>query len=334
MIAKKNIFNVLAQLCVLITLLFSCNNAKENNQSGNQNPLYESISNSIKEDPNNADHYFKRANLLYEQTSYDMAISDLTKAISLDSSIVDYYHLLSDVYLDYFKSGEALDVMEKAVEKFPKSIKSLLKLSELQLTLKQYDASFFTVQKILNQDKQNAEAFFMLGMIYRAQGDKERAINSFQSAVELDPEIVDAWIILGDLFAEKDFKIAEKYYDNAIRINPENVQTYHAKAFYLQNNNRIDEAIALYKIIISKDPNYSDAFLNSGILYLEKDSLDRAFESFNQMVSVEPENYLGYYYRGVSRMFNNDKIGAKSDLEYVLKLNPSFEKAQQALENL
>ncbi|GLR18636.1 tetratricopeptide repeat protein [Portibacter lacus] len=297
-------------------------------------PVLVGLTNAIAEDPNNADTYYERARILGDRELYDPAIDDLKKAISIDSSKAEYYHLLSDTYLDYFKSGEALDIMEKVVEKFPDRIPSLLKLAELQLILKQYDASFFTVQKIMNQDKQNAEAFFMLGMIYRAQGDKDRAINSFQSAVELDPEIIDAWVILGDLFAEKDFKIAGRYYDNAIRLDPENLQAYHAKAFYLQNSNRTSEAIKIYKEINQRDPQYTDAYLNTGILYLDQDSLPQAFEHFDILVKIDPQNYLGYYYRGITRMFQGDKDGARADLNQALVFNSTFEKAQIALSEL
>ncbi len=297
-------------------------------------PVIAGLSTLIDEDPENANTYYERAKILLDRELYDPAIDDINMALSIDSSKAEFFHLLSDAYLDYFKSGEALDVMESAAEKFPNRIPTLLKLAELQLILKQYDASFFTVQKIMNQDKQNAEGFFMLGMIYRAQDDKERAINSFQSAVELDPEIVDAWVILGDLFADKDFKIAERYYDNAIRLDPENLQSYHAKAFYLQNSNRIPEAIALYKEINKRDPQYTDAYLNTGILYLDQDSIAQALEHFDILVKIEPQNYLGYYYRGVSYMFSGDDVRAEADLKQSLRFNSSFEKAEIALAEL
>lgn len=297
-------------------------------------PELKVLTSNILKDTSIAEPYYYRASAYFEKGQYEAAIRDLNKCISLDSSRFEYYHLLSDCYLDYYKSGEALDIMEETVLKFPSSIPSLLKLSELQLILKQYDQSFFTIQKVLNIDHQNAEAFFMMGMIYRAQGDSERAINSFQSAVEIDPEIVDAWIILGDLFSEKDFKIAERYYDNAIRLDPENIQAYHSKAFHLQNKDKIQEAISIYKVINSKDPQYADAYLNTGILYLEQDSLTLAHEHFNILCKIEPQNHLGYYYRGITKMFQGKTEEAKQDLEQALVFNSQFEKAIIALEQI
>lgn len=321
---------ILASSCKKEQAVIDSNNA----EIQSSDPVITQITEAIKSRPGDHSLYYERAGFLYERENYELAIVDLNKAISIDSSQADYYHLLSDVFLDYYKSGEALNIMENVVKRFPERIPSLLKLGELQLILKQYDASFFTVQKILNLDNQNAEAFFLMGMLFRAQDDKERAINSFQSAVEIDPEIVDAWIILGDLFAERDNNIAERYYDNAINLDPENMQTYHAKAYYLQNNQRTNEAIRLYKIINSKDPQYSDAYLNTGVLYLEMDSLEQAYEHFNILVKISPEDHLGYYYRGITLLFGGNEEAAKADLEQCLVFNPAFEKARIALEEV
>ena len=332
-----NIIIVFALSCILI----SCQENKRDSQVNqpaktfeSSDPQLEALTSAITIDDDNAELYYERAIALYQKEQYDSAIKDIQKSISLDSSKAEYYHLLSDTYLDYYKSGEALDILEKTAEKFPKNISTLLKLSELQLILKQYDASFFTIQKVLNLDKQSAEGFFMLGMIYRGQDDQERAINSFQTAVEMDPDIVDAWIILGDLFSGKDFKIAERYYDNAIAIDPENIQAYHSKAFYLQNKNRTFEAIELYKIINAKDPQYTDAYLNTGILYLELDSIEKAYEHFDILIKIEPQNHLGYYYRGITNMFSGKTEQAKQDLEQALVFNAGFEKAKIALAEL
>ncbi len=330
---KKIIF-----LSLLSIFLYSCNEKGSDTASITEeivsDPVIAGISKAIDVDPSNPKLYYDRALMQYEKGNYEAAIEDLEKSKQIDSSDFKTFHLLSDVYLDYFQSQKALNVMESAAEKFSKNIPTLLKLAELQLILKQYDASFFTIQKALNLDKQNPEVFFMMGVLYREQGDIERAINSFQTAVEIDPEIVDAWVILGDLFAEKDFEIASRYYDNAIRLAPENPQTYHAKAFYLQNQNKIQEAIYLYKRINSLDPQYTDAYLNTGILYLEQDSLAKALEHFDILVKIEPQGYLGYYYRGLTKMFAGEIEGARSDFNQSLVFNPDFEKAKQALDEL
>ncbi len=278
--------------------------------------------------------YFERAKLYYENGYYDGAIEDMEKAIKIDSLQADYYHLLSDSYLDYLKSKEALLTMEKCIRTFPKRIPSLLKMSEMQLILKQYDNSLQTCSNILTINPQNAEAYFMMGMNLRSVGDIERAKTAFRKATELDPELTDAWIILGQLFEDEKNPIAIEYYDAAINVDRNNPVPWHSKAYYLQNNGQIDEALKIYQSIVLIDKNYIDAYLNSGILFMSLDSMQRAFESFDIMCKVKPQLYLSYYYRGLASEALNNLEAAKEDYNTSIKLNINFAKARKAVSDL
>jgi len=322
-------------LICLIYIFTSCKNEKTNVPlQNNGDQALEVFNKAIESDSLDHNALYERANYYYEQENFDASIEDLKKALKIERTDYKYYHLLSDVYLDYYRSKDALQTMESCVHFIPQFIPSLLKLSETQIILKQYDQSLLTVNKILTLDDQNAEAYFMMGMNYRSLKDNSRAINSFQMATELDPELIDAWMILGELFEELKNPIAVKYYDAAIDLQPENPITYHSKAFYLQNNNQIDEALEVYRKINLIDKNYEDAYLNAGILYYTLDSFPQAFEQFNILANIKPQNYLAYFYRGMSNKALNKIEAAKSDLNNCLNLNPDFTKAKQALDLL
>ena len=222
-------------------------------------------------------------------------------------------------------------MMEEVVRLFPERIPSLLKLSEMQMILNQNENSIFTVNEILRLSPQNNEAYFMLGMNFRAMGDLDRAINSFQTAVENDPEMVDAWMILGELHEAKGSKDAVKFFNNAISVAPDKPEVLHAKAFYLQNNGDIPGALDLYKEISTKNPNYTDAYLNAGLVYMEIDSLDQAFEQMNILAGIEPQNPLPYYYRALIHNAYGNYEAAVIDLQNSLNISDDFEAAEEML---
>jgi tetratricopeptide (TPR) repeat protein len=278
--------------------------------------------------------FFERARYYYENENYDAAIADLTQAIDLDSSIFQYYHLLSDAYMDYFKSRDALRTMEIAADLFPRNIPTLLKLSETQHILKLNEESLMTIARLLTVDDQNAEAYFMMGLNFRSAGETDRAINAFQTATELNPELIDAWIILGNLYESKNDPEAIKYYEAAINVNPDNPNAWHAKAFYLQNNAQIPAAIELYKKINTIDKYYTDAYLNAGILYMSMDSFAQAKEQFNIIAQLQTQNYIAYYYRGLSNKALGKIEDARNDFQNCINLNPEFAKAKIALAEL
>lgn len=296
--------------------------------------LVDQLTEQIADAPQNPELLYQRANVLHEKGEYEASIRDLENALSLDSLQPKYYHLLSDSYMDYFKSRKSLDVMEKAGRLFNERIPTLLKLSETQMLLSQHENSVFTVNEILRLDPQNNEAYFMLGMNFRAMGQLDKAINSFQTAVENDPEMVDAWIILGELHERNGTGNPMKYYENALTVSPDNPQVMHSMAFYLQNNGDIPKALEIYKDITLKNRQYTDAYINAGILYIEMDSLKQAFEQMNILAGVQPENPFAYYYRGVIHKAYGNYESAAIDLQNAVNLQPLFTQAKDELESI
>jgi tetratricopeptide (TPR) repeat protein len=324
-------------ILLLAVSLFSCgSNDKKNGEANSkiQDQALTELNELIREDPKNPELLFQRAELYYKHTAYDEALDDLGAAQKIDSLKPEYYHLLADVYMDYYKSHFALKTMEKVVSLHPRRVPSLLKLAEFQYILKKYEKSIYTCNEVLAVDRTEPEAFFMLGMNFREIGDSERAKNSFQTAVEFDPQLIDAWLLLGTIYeAEKNPK-ALTYYESAVLMAPESVEALHAKAFYLQNHGNIPEAITIYRKINELDPQYTDAYLNSGLLFMELDSVKQAREYFNLFVKKDLTNPIGYFYRGVSNEALGNLKNARLDYEQALRLSPDFEDAQKALDDL
>jgi len=292
------------------------------------------ISKAISKEPTNAALFFERGQMFYEKELYDEAIADLTSAIKIDSLQADFHHALSNAYMDYFKSRKALTVMENAALLFPERIPTLLKLSETQMILKNFEEMNLTLRRVISKDPQNADAYFMMGMMFREQNDLDKAKNAFQAAIELDPELIDGWIILGNIYESEDDPLALQYYTSAGEIDTSNVRALHAIAYYKQNNEQIDEALGVYRRINLIDRNYPDAYLNAGILYMEKQNYEAAKEQFNLLIAINPKFYIGYYYRGIVHELMGDTQNALADYQTCVNFNPQFDKANEALKVL
>lgn len=313
-------------------------NSKENPQQQTEvavaDPVIEQLTREIQKNPKDAGLYFNRAQRYYENEGYDEAIQDLQSALRFDSTNANYLHLLADVYLDYFRSREALKTMERAAELHPTRIPTLLKLSEFQLILKQHEASMRTIDQILQQDPQNAEGYFMFGMNFKETGDTARAINAFQKAVELDAALIDGWINLGQLHAALGNRIAERYFDSAIRIDPRYIPALHAKAFYLQSKDQLLPALQLFKEIGRIDPQYADAHYNTGLLYLDLDSIPQAYKAFDLAIQTDPVHIRSYFYRGLCSEMQGRTAQARADYQQALSFAPDYEDAARALQRL
>jgi tetratricopeptide (TPR) repeat protein len=292
------------------------------------------LSAQIERNPQNAQLYFARAEEYFQLEGFDEAIADLNQAIRIDSSKAEYYHLLADAYLDYFKSYKALKTMETAASRFPQRIPTLLKFSEFQMILRMHKESMQTIDRVLKIDPQNAEAFFMFGLNFKQTGDTARAINSFQTAVEYDPDLVDAWINLGQLHAALGNPIARRYFETATRIDPKNVEALHAQGYYLQSIGELKGSLATFRKINRIDPQYAEGYFNAGLLLMDMDSLPAAHEKFDAAIKASPVHIQAYYYRGIAAELMGKKVEAKADYEQALRLAPDYGKAREGLERV
>lgn len=297
-------------------------------------PAIDQITAEIQKSPRDPSLYLARSELFYERQAYDQAIADLASVLKLDSTNLQAHHLLADVYLDDYQSARALATLQRASVLYPDSINTKLKLSEFQLILKQYEPALQTLADIMRIHPGNPEALFMLGMVYRDQGKTELAIGAFQSAVERNPDMSEAWVILGDLMDRTNNPLAVQYFDNAIRVDPNNVSAWHAKAYFLQNNEQISEALEIYKKIHVLDPQYPEAYLNSAILLMYMDSLDLAMNELDILAKVDPSNPATYFYKGKIYQFQDQKDLAKQSFEQALRLDKDYDQARDAIEEL
>ena len=319
-----------------VSLVFSCKKPQGSDDgmgmTGDQ--TLDGLTAAIRESPNNPDLYLKRSQVFYERQAYEQAVQDLARVMKLDSINLKAHHLLADVYLDSYQSALALQTMQRAALLYPDSINTKLKLSEFQLILKQYDASLNTIADIMKIRPGDPEALFMLGMVYRDQGKTDLAIGAFQSAVERDPNMSEAWVILGDLMDRTNNPLASQCFDNAVRVDPGNVAAWHAKAYFLQNNDKIGEALEIYRHIHTLDAQYPEAYLNAGILLMVQDSLDAAMKEISILGAIDPANPAAWFYKGKIYHLKGQPDQAKAAYEQALRLDENYAQAIDGLEEL
>jgi tetratricopeptide (TPR) repeat protein len=320
-------------LLCFVALFFCCKKQASSDETMGMtgDAAIDALTQSIQSTPNDPELYLQRSQIFYERQAYDQAIQDLANAMRIDSMNLRAHHLLADVYLDSYQSARALQTMQRAAFLYPDSINTKLKLSEFQLILKQYDGALNTIADIMKIRPGDPEALFMLGMIYKDQGKTELAIGAFQSAVERNPDMSEAWVILGDLMDRTNNPLASQYFDNAVRVDPKNVAAWHAKAYFLQNNDKISEALEIYRHIHTIDSQYPEAYLNAAILLMYQDSLDSAMKELNILGQIDPTNPATWFYKGKIYHLKNQPVEAKAAYEQALRLDADYAQAKDGL---
>ena len=155
------------------------------------------------------------------------------------------------------------------------------------------------------------------------------AMEYFNKAINLDPNLAEAYFILGRIYAEseQDYDAAIKYYHKAIELDSNLAEAYIALAeVYQDGKHDYDEAIKWYKKAISSEPYSSDAYLALGLLYkYNKQDYDKAIECFDKMVELNFGLLEAYYSLGLA--YQDGKQDYDKAAEYfdeVVELNPNY----------
>ncbi len=335
-IVYKCLFILISAGWFTISLFVSCQNDPAPaavNPADQLDPQLAKLNAQLVKDPDNDSLLYTRASVYYQLEGYDEALADVSRALQLDSMQPMYYHLLADVMLDYGRpndSRRAIAVLKRASEKFPDRISTWLKMSEFQLIVKQHNEALASVNEVLQRNPQSADAFFMTGRIALDMNDTARAIKALQRSVQYDAANAEAWMFLGRIFSKRNDPQAIQYFDNALRVDSTNLEAREFKGAFYKRRGEYEPAFKAYRDIIARNPDYSNAYFDMGMIYLAQDSLNKAYDNFNIAIKTDPLFVNAYYFRGVTSEELGNNAAALADYKQANKMSPNYPEAKEA----
>lgn len=270
----------------------------------------------IRKQPNDADLYYKRANVLLQASNAQEALSNIQKAISLDAKKAKYYVLQADILFAQGENALAFSALQTAIEKDGKCKEAYLKSAELSLYLKDYDKVLFNTNQVMLLDKLEPKAYFLRGWAMKEQGDTAKAVADYRKAVELKGDYEQAYEELGMLYAIKGDGLAVEYLKSTLNINPKNIQAMYALALFYQENEAFQQALDTYKQILDIKPDHSDALHNVGYINYEfKQDYDIAIECFTSAIKADSTFWQAYANRAKAYEKKGETAKAAEDFK-------------------
>ncbi len=111
-----------------------------------------------------------------------------------------------------------------------------------------------------------ADEWYELGCELEAT-EPERALEAYEKAIALDPELADAHVNVGRLLHMAGERgRAEPHYREGVKLAPDDPTPHFNLGVLLEELGRKDEAVLAYKQAILRDPDFADAHCNLGLL--------------------------------------------------------------------
>lgn len=317
-------------------VLSACGNANVADESNPvfKEPALKKVTEAIAENPDNASLYFERATLLDRMEEDSLALNDYKKAISLDSTKAEYYSAIGDMFFEHKDLEGSVPWIEKAMQLNPADKKAHLKLAKLFLFIEEYNKALSEINTVLRQDVYNPEGYYLKGMVYKSLKDTTKAISSFLTSLQVEPEYRDAMIQLGIMYSMQENPVALKYYDNAYKLDTTDVFPLYGKGVYYQDKGDFELAKKEYVNTIMKDRNYTSTYYNLGYIYMQQDSFEKAFRQYDILTKLNPQDPEAYFNRGLSYEMLGKKEDAITDYKQALVFDDTYKEPKEGLKRL
>lgn len=297
--------------------------------------LIASLTDDILDKPNNPNLYIRRALAYSDNNNFNMALKDVDRALTIDST-VSFFHATRGEIL--FRAGDLRNArisLERAVSYDPENTEALLKLGEIYFLLRRYEESVNTIDEALVLNERLPQGYFLKGFLFKEIGDTSRAISSFQTATEINPDFYEAYMELANLHSWQGNPLALDYLNTAIEIRPKSVEAWYNKGVFYQSTGYIEEAMESYQELVKRDSDGFLGYYNMGYLYLtEYLEYETAIAYFDTVLTIQPMSFDALYNKGLCYEEMGDTKMAEATYREVLANDPQHTLAAMGMERL
>lgn len=237
--------------------------------------------------------YLQRAQEYFDKGDADKARIETKNVLQINSNnaaAAEAHFLLAQLAERDRNYQQMFGELNAAMELNPNFTKAEIKLVQLLAGVGQLDKAREHVEKILQREPNNAEAYSARAMILIREKKPEEALVQAQKALELHPGLVTASAAIASIYMDSDPEKAEQALADSMKLNPDDIGLRVIQIQVLSKHNKTDEVIAAFKELIAKKPDELGYRVELANFYIEHQRLDDAEALLRSTVEQKPDN--------------------------------------------
>lgn len=276
-------------------------------------------------DPANIDYRLEYAKILYEMENSAAAIGYLYNVLE---DFPDNPRILSAIGIYYYRSGQVKrykevrdkllsvpgkdpslfeflvesarldDNLEKVIEYSldlievaPGNLEARMNLANLFIENKKYKEAKQQIDAITERLESYPKLQYLNARLYYLVKDFDKAKMLVKKEIELNPTVVEAYILLADIFVkEKNLVDAKNQYLKALQIKPKNTDAILGVAYVAFHRDQYDMALDQYQKAIEIEPNRAEIHKLLGDAYRKLGQSQLAIQAYQQFLELEPDS--------------------------------------------
>ncbi len=213
----------------------------------------------IQKDSTNALAYKKRGLCFYAKSAFDNALKNYDKSLKLLPSQADVYYCKAIIYFYTGKNKEAEECANKAIHLQTNYPDAKILLGSMETNKPNHEKAWFWYNEAVKDNPIYAAAYYNRGIGYWNMGESPKAYEDFKTALQYNPNEIDAHIAIADLSLKENeskdtpknkeirYKIALEHLEKALKINPNSFEVHFIWGNYHKQKKDIKQACAFWQ---------------------------------------------------------------------------------------
>jgi len=185
----------------------------------------------------------------------------------------------------------------------------------------------------LAHTKNNNFANYNLAVVLERKGERERAIEHYQRALQARPKDTEAMINLGCALAEKnELEAAEELFRRALEIKPNSPEAHTDLGIVLAKQGDVESGIEHLKQALEIKPDYLEARINLGVFLAKQGKIETAIEQYRQALKIEPASADTHHNLGLALAKQGNTEEAIDHFQQAWEIDPDSVAGQRSLD--
>lgn len=237
----------------------------------------------------------------------DQAEAVYRQILQTNPNLPQALNLLGVLFHQRGQNNQAIELLDRAITLNPAADYYSNRGAVLR-ALKRIDEAISSFQAAIRIKPDYVDAHFNLASAMLSQMRVDEAIAGFRRVLQLQPQSARAYVQLGDALWQRNLPDeAIDAYRQAIRLVPNLADAHNNLGHVLQRLGRFDQAMESYRSALQVQPNLHGALYNIGNVLRDQARLDEAIECYRRAMAIAPHD-----------------PNPQSNLLYTLQFHPNY----------
>jgi len=273
---------------------------------------------------NDDDEYFDNTKHLHEDIDLfeNYLKGDTMGYIDSDrlESLADHYHFIE-------QHKKVIALCDYAASQFPYNTQFQLYKTRSLSELGRFKEAFDLLSYVEQMGDNRIDFLLTKASVFSDLRDHKRSILYYKEALSLVEDATtreDIWINLGvEYRLDESLQDSINAYKNALKINPDNLETVYELALCYLDKQQGIKAIACYHDYINRNPYSHTSWFELGTIYQQENKVEKAIEAYEYCLAINKSFFPACFKIGENYMNQENYLLAIDHFQQCLELDPN-----------